>query len=349
MIKRDKFFKLEWRMSFRDIISHEREIELLKSGLRSGKLSHAYIFSGVEGIGKRLTALTLAKAVNCENPSEYDSCDRCDSCMKIEKGIHPDVRIIEAEGRYIRGELIRGIKKDVYLKPFEGRKKFYIIDSAEKMNVFAANSLLKILEEPPRDTVLILVTSKIDSLLPTILSRCQKVYFNPVRKEELEKFLTERGNIKEESSALASEIALGSINRALFFDPELIEEYRKFIHLMNRGRIDRMKGVFEFINQLAPKGRERIGRLLYLLRLWIRDIIIFKELGKREHIINKPLIGEIKNFSEGIEIEDLFKIKDLIDDTEIDIMERNANMELALTRMVIEFISLRKGQKDEGA
>jgi DNA polymerase-3 subunit delta' len=329
-------------MSFKDITSHEREINLLRNALRSGKISHAYIFSGIDGIGKRLTALTFAKAINCKY-IEYDSCDKCSSCIKIEKGIHPDVKLIEPDGRYIKIDQIRNIKREIYFRPFEGKKKIYIVDSAEKMNIFASNSLLKILEEPPSETIIILITSKIDFMLPTIISRCQKIPFSPIERNNIEKFLIEKSNMDSNISFLMSRIAQGSLNRAFMFDDRLIDEYKKIVSLINGRKSNKMRDIFEFIHYLSGKERDDLYKILYLLKLWIRDIIIFKELSKEDCLINADIVEDIKNLSKVMDINSLFNMIHVIDNVEMD-LEKNANIELALDGMMIRFISIREGK-----
>jgi len=156
-------------MPFSEIIGHEHNIKVLLRSIERGRLHHAHIFSGPEGVGKRLTAVSLAKALNCRE-MVADFCGHCVSCKKIDDGNHPDVKIVVPDGQFIKIDQIRDLQHDLQFRPFEGKKRVFIIDSADKMGLPAANSLLKTLEEPPRDSILILVTANLHSLLPALLT-----------------------------------------------------------------------------------------------------------------------------------------------------------------------------------
>jgi DNA polymerase-3 subunit delta' len=162
-------------MSFNDIIGHDRPVQVLKRALAGGTVAHAYLFSGDEGIGKRMTARALAAAVNCLERGPEGGCGTCPSCRKVAAGSHPDVHLLAPDGAEIKIDQIREVQSDLSLCPFEGAKKVLIVDGAETMNDASSNALLKTLEEPPGETVIILVTSRPQGLLPTIRSRCQEV------------------------------------------------------------------------------------------------------------------------------------------------------------------------------
>jgi len=199
-------------MKFADIRGQERPVKVLKSALSSGRLAHAYLFYGPEGVGKGSVALIFAKALNCPNfEDEGDVCDRCRDCYKIEQGVHPDVRVISptGAGRFIKIDAIRELQHRAYLAPFEGRRKVFIIDEAERMGKDAANAFLKILEEPPSDATFVLVSHRADALLPTIRSRCQMVKFSHLRHDVLSELLG-----GDENAQLLARIAGGSPGEA---------------------------------------------------------------------------------------------------------------------------------------
>jgi DNA polymerase III subunit delta' len=159
--------------------------ELLKTAIKNGKIAHAYILAGPKGCGKSLLARDLAKALNCQD-TENAPCGSCASCRKIDKDIHPDVLWVrrEEDDSEIKIEKIRWLESRIILKPYEGKYKIFIIEDAELMSPEAANSFLKTLEEPPPDSVLVLIAEQTKSLLATIISRCQTVRMNPVRHDE---------------------------------------------------------------------------------------------------------------------------------------------------------------------
>lgn len=177
-------------MALKNIIGQERGLRILLGTLRRGRVPSAMLISGDGGIGKKLAALNYAKAVNCLQPVGGDCCDVCISCRKIDAGIHPDVALLLPEGEEIKIEVIRKLEETLFLKPYEGRKKVAIIDDADLMNINAANAFLKTLEEPPAESLIVLVASNPDSLPDTITSRCTRVRFYPLPPEAVERVLS---------------------------------------------------------------------------------------------------------------------------------------------------------------
>ncbi|MGC9324449.1 MAG: ATP-binding protein [Desulfomonilia bacterium] len=164
---------------WKNVIGHESQIRMLRHYATSDKLPHAFLFSGMRGLGKTVVAREFFKAVNCLN-SPGDPCDACRNCMKANAKSHPDLVEVVPSAAWIKVESIRATLGEIGLKPFEASVKFVIIEPAEQMNKASSNALLKNLEEPPRDTIFVLVSHKHHLLLPTITSRCQVIRFSPV-------------------------------------------------------------------------------------------------------------------------------------------------------------------------
>jgi len=162
------------------IKGHQRQIRILKGTIRKNRVPSTLLFSGDSGIGKRTTAMVYFQALNCLERHDGDACGTCISCRKISRGIHPDLLLIQPERGEIRIEMIRSIEEFLSMKPFESHKKVVLIDDAETMNISAANAFLKTLEEPPAESVIILVSTNADNLLDTIKSRCFHVRFSPL-------------------------------------------------------------------------------------------------------------------------------------------------------------------------
>lgn len=187
-------------------------------------LPHAMCFGGPRGVGKRTTALAVARTLQCLDAADADC--RCAPCRKIEGGIHPDVRTIAPDGTFLKIDQIRELISMVRLKPYEGEVKFFILRDADAMNEESANAVLKTLEEPPPDTYLVLCTSRPDALLPTIRSRCRMVRFQALPAEELLAVLHDRGLADAEARRRAM-FADGSVGTALGLDLAEVEARRQ--------------------------------------------------------------------------------------------------------------------------
>ena len=197
-------------MSFEQIIGNEKIKQELKNYAYQNKASHSYLFVGQEGIGKKLFATEFAKILLCENAEEVEPCD---SCIKFQSNNHPDFEIIESDGKSVKIEQIRNLQEGISQKPIVSKRKIYIIDDSDKMTKEAQNALLKTLEEPPEYAIIILVASNESKLLATIKSRCMKIAFQPLGKEEMKTYLRKAGI--EEKNANLLNLYNGSIGKAI--------------------------------------------------------------------------------------------------------------------------------------
>ncbi|OTA42199.1 MAG: hypothetical protein A6D92_00885 [Symbiobacterium thermophilum] len=192
-------------------------VDLLRRAVAGGRVAHAYLFAGPAGVGKRLVALELARSLNCLEPRAGEACGACRSCLKLsaEPPVHPDVTVVEPEGRMIRTEQMRQVQNEVYARPTEGRYKVVIIDGAERMNAESGNRLLKVLEEPPPYACFVLLTTNAAGVLPTIVSRCQIVHFSPLPAEAIAAVLQEKAGIGPGEARLFASLSGGSVGAAL--------------------------------------------------------------------------------------------------------------------------------------
>lgn len=193
---------------FEQIIGNERNKQILKNIIIHNKISHSYIFTGPEGIGKMLFAEEFAKAILCENAQEKP-CNQCKACIEFSNHNHPDVNRVDEQNETIKTENMKNLTKDILEKPLENKKKIYIINNSENMTREAQNTLLKTLEEPPEYSVIILITKNINLLLNTIKSRCIKISFNKLTDEEMRQYY--HGNITEDILKFSE----GSIGKSL--------------------------------------------------------------------------------------------------------------------------------------
>jgi DNA polymerase III subunit delta' len=208
-------------MAFSDLVGHRRVFELLGRAMTSDVLPPSLIFSGLDGVGKRQTAIALAQALNCltpvaEGPGGRDACGTCPSCRKITRGHHPDVRTVGPEDSgSIKIEQIREVVGQTAYRPFEGRYRVVVIDNADLMGEDAQNALLKTLEEPPPRNVFVLVTMRPATLLATIRSRCCQLRFAPLAPNEIAAALMARHRFDEPDARATAALAGGSFTRAL--------------------------------------------------------------------------------------------------------------------------------------
>lgn len=206
-------------MNSNEIIGHKDIIARLDQAVKSKHVASAFLFSGPDGIGKKLVALRLAQALNCRQFTSQGPCLQCASCRKIAALNHLEIKVIarEEKAKNLKIEQVFQLQADISLRPVEADKKVYIIDDAHTLSRDAANCLLKTLEEPPLDSLLIMVTANPAALLSTVRSRCQKIEFNPLSLQEVMRRLQEQGSLESESARFLANFAGGSFGRALAF------------------------------------------------------------------------------------------------------------------------------------
>jgi len=274
-------------MAFRDVVGHQRPLQIIRKEIEAGRVYHAYLFTGIEGIGKRLVAVNMAKTLNCSQHGD-DACDHCSSCQRMDKGIHPDLIQITPAGGGIKIGQIRELQRTIAFKPYEAQWRVIIVDGAERMTREAANAFLKTLEEPPPWTTIILVATAPEGLPPTVLSRCHRIPFNPLSQEEVHKILVDRLTA-EEIHTLAP-LAGGSPGRAISMDAEEVAKARgavSSIHASSLGH--RLQVAQELAHQ---EGRGEM--FLEILGGWLRDLIVYRETGEERMLLNRDLADEVK-------------------------------------------------------
>lgn len=282
-------------MSFADIKGQDRAVFLLKKSILNNRIAHAYLFTGLDGVGKKTSALALAKALNCERPIDAEACGECLSCRKIASRSHPDVMLIEPDGASIKIEQIRKMRSSVFLMSYESKYKVIIIDDAHLMTIEAFNSLLKVLEEPPQDTIFILITSEPQQLPDTILSRCQNIQFMPLDSNVIKSLISNLNPEQIGNIEVFSKLARGSL--------------KKTQEVINEGELQLVRQeLFEILTQINSmsfadiilwcnkweKDREGVKILLEMIQFWFRDLLIWKTTHNEALIINYDYIESLK-------------------------------------------------------
>ena len=265
-------------MSWGKLIGHAATVDTLRKNVVDGKFPHAVIFAGIEGIGKRLAAEICAAALLCDNPVEGEPCGVCDSCHLVRAHTHPDFYVVEPEAtktaRNIKIGQIRAMQAEAALRPMNSERRVVIIDGAELMNVAAANCLLKTIEEPPGQTIFILLTANRSSLLMTIRSRCQIVNFDKLTPAQIADALINRGVDVEEAQRL-SIIAEGSLGRALKLKDSGGAQIREMA-LVTLEKISRDaltdEDIFAFGAKVADWSRDTFADFVTHIQRLLRDI-----------------------------------------------------------------------------
>lgn len=260
-----------------DIQGQQGPVSLLRRQLASGRLAHAYLFTGQEGSGKTTTALAFAKALVC--PEGGVGCGTCSSCRRADEGFHPDIHFIEREEETadIKVEQIRTLLNELSLTPFEATRKIAVVDNAERLNPAASNAFLKTLEEPSAGTILILVAASKWDLLDTVVSRCRTVRFRALPDDVVRGILISRGVDADKADA-ASVLAAGNLKRALaFIDSDLADERRWLIESVPSLKKGNPVELADDLLSRCPakplaQKRERIAIYLEFLALLIRDV-----------------------------------------------------------------------------
>lgn len=260
-------------MNYDSILGQSALVQNLRDSIDAGRIVHAYLFCGPEGTGKRTLAEICARALNCRSEG-LKPCDQCPTCKRFLSGNFPDLFMLQPQ-KSIGVEEIRQIIAQVQAKPFEGGRHVVIIQDAGKMTAQAQNALLKTLESPPEDVVFFLLTDSLQSLLPTVLSRCRLVRFHPIDEESEVRVLSARG-IEPERAHLLARLSEGSVGRAL-----KIHEDEGFFKLRTR--------VLNALNALKSPGDAAVCALMlkddknsaqdvfYLMELWGRDLMVMQD------------------------------------------------------------------------
>jgi DNA polymerase-3 subunit delta' len=324
-------------MAFKDVSGNSRVKKILIKALQKSRVPNSLLFCGPEGVGKRETALVLAKALNCQKKKD-DACEACISCKAVNAGNFPDVIEIQAEGNFLKIEQMRLIKDIVYRKPMIGKRRVFIVAEAEKMTEEAANSLLKILEEPPLFSYIILLTDNPFLILPTIKSRCQILNFLPISKEDIEKILVDKG-FETEKARVLSLIVRGNLKQALSLEWEEVEERRRLawqLFLSLLGKENLAQFLRPFTSSHRSFFREEWEQLLEILSSFCRDLILVKENSQERLLMNPDYEEEIRKAEKQVSPKHLQELLAKIDYSMYG-LQKNFNLSLLVSSFFLDF------------
>jgi len=282
-------------MSFADIVGHQKQLVILRAALASGRLHHAYLFLGPEGVGKHSIAVALAKAIHCQANAD-DFCGQCINCARIADGNHPDVRVLEplADKKEISIQQIREIERELNYRSFTGKRKIVIIDPAILLNAAAQNALLKTLEEPPQESLIILIAPNAGGLLPTLRSRCLRLSFAPVSRPEVAAYLQKLHKKSAEEAAFLAAMSMGSIGVAFALDKDaLTEKRRTWIDRLGALKSGDFQSAVVAAEALAGN-REEALRFIKWAESWYRDLLIYRVTNRPDELVNLDMGAQIE-------------------------------------------------------
>jgi len=324
-------------MPFHDLIDQRHASALLQRALRSGHIAHAYLFVGPSGVGRMAAARAFAQALLCATAAD-DGCGRCGACHKIESGTHPDLRIISpgrtesgAERRAVGIDQIRALKHEAAYPPYEARWKVFIVEDAEAMRAEAANSLLKVLEEPPPGIVIILTAESTAGVLPTLVSRAQLVRFSFVPASEIARALTERSGVPAERARFLAALAGGRVGAALAAAAAGDEVFER-----RAGVVKTLAAVAggDAVTRLdaadaIARQKDDVERWLDIALLWVRDVVVWQETHDPALLVNLDARASVAEWAGRVSGERLRRTADAIEAAKADV-RRNLNARLVL-------------------
>ena len=328
-------------MFFRDLVGQDRVLGFLRQALGCGQLPHALLFTGPAGVGKASTAQALAQTLNClDRRPDLDACGRCRSCRLFAAGHHPDFLEIRPAGEGVNAQIkieqIRELRRQTGFPPFAGRWRVVLLKPAEAMNEAAANALLKTLEEPPANHLFVLTATDARDLLPTIVSRCRRLVFNPLPQSVVVQQLQARRGLTPEAAALVAAIHGGSLGPALEEDLAALLAARHQmladLEVLQSGSVDQ---VLEWAALWAKKGVE-LERFLLLAQIWYRDLLVLAHQGPPAMLMNQDCFTALQQEHTRWPRSVILRRLNLLQTLQWQ-LRTNANVELALNALAVHW------------
>lgn len=321
---------------FQDIIGQKQLVEHLQNAISAGKVSHAYIINGERSSGKEFIASIFAQALQCEKGQD-NPCGECHSCKQAVSGNQPDIiKVTHEKPNTIGVEDIRNkINNDIGIKPYSSPYKIYIMNEGEKMTVQAQNALLKTIEEPPEYAVIMILTTNLEALLPTVLSRCVVLNMKPVSDELVKKYLMEHLRIPEYKADVCVAFARGNIGKAkaLASSEEFDNIKNEAVTLLKYIREMEITDIVTAIRKISEYKME-INDYLDILAVWYRDVLLFKATNDANHLIFKDEIQFIRKIADQSTYEGIEIIIDALEKAKLR-LQANVNFDLTIELLLL--------------
>lgn len=327
-----------------EILGQERARDVLRRAVERDRVHHGFLFVGPDGVGKFATALSFTRILLCDRraPQTFAAaCGECRHCRKIQNDLqHPDVRVIVPEGgvnKFIKIEHVRALQKFASMKPYEARHQIALLDGVHRMTDEAANALLKTLEEPPPTMHLFLVTDQPQSLLDTIRSRCQTIRFGALSVEHVHEVLRreDEGELTDEELVVAAAFGEGSPGRArALLDAGIVGARRELFERIARLSRRAPASLLNEAEELA-KDRKTLTLRLDLLKVLLRDTILYRVRGPEAELVNRDLEPLVRELSDRFDVDGIVSRIDAVT-TAQDLLSRNVNPTMVLENLLTE-------------
>jgi DNA polymerase-3 subunit delta' len=333
-------------MPFRDLIGQPHARRLLQGALRSGRISHAYLFVGPAGVGRQTAARAFAQALLCTAGGGDDACGTCPACHKVAVGTHPDLRVITpgraesgGERRAVAIDQVRDLKHEAAYPPYEAKWKVFIIADTEQMRAEAANSLLKVLEEPPSRSVIILLSESTEALVPTLVSRSQLVRFSFVPAAAVAEALVSRAGVPPARARYLAAIAGGRVGAALDAAGAGDEPFTRRAEVLAVLRDVERGDVISALDaaEAVARQRDEVERWLDIAQWWFRDLVVWRAAGDPDLLTNRDCEGDVAEWAARRRAEDLRRVVDAIEGAKA-ALRHNGN-----PRLILEDLFVRMG------
>lgn len=327
------------------LIGHEWAVSLLQEHVAHGGLRHAYLVTGPQGLGRRTLALSLAQALNCPQPSAPGQpCQVCHTCQRIRQQVYPDLSVIQSEqvGGNLKIDMVRELLRSLALSPYEGRYRVALLLRTEEANANAQNALLKTLEEPNPQVVMVLTALSAENLLPTIVSRCEVLRLRPLPVEQVSQALVSRWNLPPERAGLLAHLSDGRPGIALQYhlQPELLEKRQAALEelavLLSATRVERFGYVEKWAKDFEKKVKTKEdlrSLLLTWLSLW-RDVFLLTSQASIS-ITNLDWQPQVETLAHALTLDQAHTTVRQIEQT-LDLLNRNVNTRLALEVLMLD-------------
>jgi DNA polymerase-3 subunit delta' len=328
-------------MGFSDIIGQDKSLAVLRGALAKNRLHHAYLFTGPQGVGKRKIAISISMALHCMEKSG-DPCGHCVECTRITAGNHPDVREIEPlpGKKEISIRQIREAEKELHYRSFTGGRKVAIIDPATLLNPASQNALLKTLEEPPKDSLLFLISPSASAVLPTLRSRCLRVSFGPIPRPLISDFLISNKGTRPEEAGFLAALSMGSLGLALEMEgKELRETRREWVEMLAPLKGGNYRGAIDAAEALASS-RDQTLKFLAWAESWYRDLLVYGLRQESGDVVNLDMLPELQRQQAHLGLERSLSTATAASDAGRNI-QRNLNRRMVLEQFLFGIVGSR--------